>query len=185
LSCKSSHSRAAHLASPSASATEPAIRMPFCCAAAGALRRACRAGPRRRPPPTRKQSHRQGNVAATDEDVEVAGLPSLGRYCFAHTAALSRNALAITVPSRLRAQARCCSGGIFGRRGFLERNGTMGSTDRPPNAFSERFTSTRCSLSIRESQRAVVISVIRRPVKVSAKSATCGGAFGNWSDDRK
>ena len=91
------------------------------------------------------------------------------------TAALSRNALAITVPPSgprpllLRRK--------IWKEGFFESNGTIGSTDRPPNALSERLTSTRCSLSIRESQmaeRAVGISVIRRPVKMSAKSATCG-----------
>jgi hypothetical protein len=51
----------------------------------------------------------------------------------------------------------------------------MGSTERPPKALSERLISTRCALSTRELQIAVSaigISVMSRPVNMSAKSAT-------------
>lgn len=50
----------------------------------------------------------------------------------------------------------------------------MGSTDRPPNALSLRFSSMRVVLSLSASQiadKASGISEIRRPVNMSAKSA--------------
>ena len=67
----------------------------------------------------------------------------------------------------------------------MERKGTMGSTERPPNALSERLISTRWALSIREShiaESAVGISVMSRPVNMSAKSATFFFSEGtdNW-----
>lgn len=59
-----------------------------------------------------------------------------------------------------------------------ERNGTSGSTERPPNALSLRSISTSVGLSISASQMAESaggISEIRRPVKMSAKFATWRG----------
>ena len=56
------------------------------------------------------------------------------------------------------------------------RKRTMGSADRPPNALSERLSSTSVRLSCSASHiadRDVGISVISRPVNISARSATC------------
>lgn len=58
---------------------------------------------------------------------------------------------------------------------FCVRKGTIGSTERPPKALSERLSSMREVLDLSASQieeRACGISEMRRPVKMSAKSAT-------------
>ena len=61
------------------------------------------------------------------------------------------------------------------RRGRAEeRKGTRGSTERPPKALSERSISTSVGLPMSASQIAESaggISVMRRPVKMSAKLA--------------
>jgi hypothetical protein len=57
---------------------------------------------------------------------------------------------------------------------FVRRKGTMGSAQRPPKALSERSRVSRVVVWEREVQRAVRavgISEMRRPVKMSAKSA--------------
>lgn len=61
---------------------------------------------------------------------------------------------------------------------FSVRKGTIGSADRPPKALSLRSSSTRevwCFKELQIAASAWGISVISRPVKTSAKSATWRG----------